>query len=140
MKQTLTCLALAVALLMGLTLGTAATPAHAAPVTIDWVTVGNPGNANDIHGNGFGAVAYTYRISKFEITAGQYTEFLNAVAKDDPNGLYNSNIWSNDDSNVPVFVSGLTDEVSSIAAGSAHNLAIQNGAGKVSSGAVVINS
>ena len=28
-------------------------------------------------------------MGKYEVTAGQYTAFLNAVAKDDPNGLYN---------------------------------------------------
>lgn len=69
-------------------------------VTIDWVTVGNPGNALDTRyavpgfTPGFGAVPHTYRISKFEITAGQYTDFLNAVAKADPNGLYNTSMGS----------------------------------------------
>lgn len=54
------------------------------------VTVGNPGNApNTRHGSGtLGAVDYVYRIGKYEVTAGQYTEFLNAVAKADPYGLY----------------------------------------------------
>lgn len=66
------------------------TAAHA--VTIDLVTVGNPGNAADTRYEpiGVGAVGYVYEIGKYEITAGQYTEFLNAVAKDDPNGLYNT--------------------------------------------------
>lgn len=70
--------------------------AAAQAVTIDWVTVGNPGNAPDTRydATGFGAVPHTYRISKFEITAGQYTEFLNAVAKADPNGLYNTSMGS----------------------------------------------
>jgi sulfatase modifying factor 1 len=64
-------------------------------VTIDWVTVGNPGNEVDTrysdfnHRDGFGEVDYTYRIGKYEVTAGQYTEFLNAVAADDIFGLYN---------------------------------------------------
>jgi hypothetical protein len=38
---------------------------------------------------GVGSVPYNYRIGKCEATAGQYAEFLNAVAKDDPNELYN---------------------------------------------------
>ncbi len=54
-----------------------------------FVTVGNPGNAAD-PGSGYGAVDYTYRIGKFEVTAGQYTEFLNAVAAEDTYGLYNT--------------------------------------------------
>ena len=40
----------------------------------------------------FGSVAYDYRIGKYEVTAGQYTEFLNAVAKTDTYGLYNTNM------------------------------------------------
>jgi formylglycine-generating enzyme required for sulfatase activity len=61
-------------------------------VTIETVPVGNPGNVADTRYNatGFGSVDYRYRIGKYEVTAGQYTEFLNAVAKDDPNGLYNT--------------------------------------------------
>jgi sulfatase modifying factor 1 len=63
-------------------------------VTIDMVTVGNPGNAPDTRYNSIavGSVGYTYEIGKYEVTAGQYTEFLNAVAKADPNGLYNTNM------------------------------------------------
>ena len=49
-------------------------------VVIETVPVGNPGNANDIHGDGYGGVGYVYNIGMFEVTAGQYTEFLNAVA------------------------------------------------------------
>jgi hypothetical protein len=69
-------------------------------VTIDWVTVGNPGNAPDAEvmldgTTGYGSVDHAYRIGKYEVTAGQYTEFLNAVAASDPNGLYNKDMWSN---------------------------------------------
>ena len=65
-------------------------PTLTSAVTIDMVTVGNPGNAGDVQSQGtFGAVGYNYRIGKYEVTAGQYTEFLNAVADADPNGLYN---------------------------------------------------
>ncbi|MCX6872206.1 MAG: SUMF1/EgtB/PvdO family nonheme iron enzyme [Verrucomicrobia bacterium] len=56
-------------------------------VSIDFVTVGNPGNWAD--GSGYGSVGYAYRISKNETTISQYAEFLNAVAKSDPYGLYN---------------------------------------------------
>ena len=67
-----------------------------AEVVIDWVTVGNPGNGPDERYGGYGAVDYTYRIGKYELTAGLYTEFLNAVAKTDTYGLYNPNMWSVD--------------------------------------------
>ena len=63
-----------------------------ADVVIDTVAVGNPGNAYDTHGDGYGGVDYVYNISKFETTAGQYTEFLNAVAADDTYGLYNESM------------------------------------------------
>jgi len=54
----------------------------------EWVTVGDAGNAPDK--TGFGAVAYEFQISKFEVTVGQYAEFLNAVAaKGDPHALWN---------------------------------------------------
>jgi sulfatase modifying factor 1 len=65
---------------------------HMAPglTSVDFVTVGNPGNAPDTRYNSMsvGSVNYAYQIGKYEVTAGQYTEFLNAVAKSDPNGLY----------------------------------------------------
>ena len=64
-------------------------------VVIDTVAVGNPGNANDTHGDGYGGVDYVYRIGKYEVTAGQYTEFLNAVAATDTYGLYNPSMDSN---------------------------------------------
>ena len=69
--------------------------AFANPVTVDWVTVGDAGNADDTHGDGYGGVAYEYRIGKYEITAGQYTEFLNAVADTDTYLLYNTFMTSN---------------------------------------------
>jgi sulfatase modifying factor 1 len=63
---------------------TAAVAAQA--VTIDLVPVGNPGNAPDTvvmndGTTGYGEVDYPYQIGKFEITAGQYVAFLNAVAR-----------------------------------------------------------
>ncbi len=85
-----------------------ATAAQAADVTFDWATIGSPGNAGELSGVSpggigigrgviVGAVAYTYRISKTEVTNAQYTEFLNAV---DPNGnnplgLFNSAMTDN---------------------------------------------
>lgn len=63
------------------------TPATAA-VNIDYVAVGNAGNAADI--TGYGDVAHDYRISKYEVTIGQYTEFLAAKAITDSHELYNS--------------------------------------------------
>jgi len=49
-----------------------------------------------LHGDRIcGAVDYDYKIGKFEFTAGQYTEFLNAVAATDPHGLYNTGMWTN---------------------------------------------
>ena len=67
-----------------------------AGITIDMVTIGNPGNAPDTRYEtpGYGGVAYTYRIGKTEVTAGQYTEFLNAVAAEDAYDLYNDGMWS----------------------------------------------
>jgi formylglycine-generating enzyme required for sulfatase activity len=55
--------------------------------SLETVPVGNPGNAVDI--TGYGPVAYSYSIGKYDVTAGQYTAFLNAVAKTDTYGLYN---------------------------------------------------
>ena len=67
----------------------------AASVTIDYVSVGNAGNAADPNTESlYGAVAYAYRIGKYEVTNAQYGAFLNAV---DPgganaNGVYNSSM------------------------------------------------
>jgi sulfatase modifying factor 1 len=67
-----------------------AAPTHA--VTIDWVTVGDAGNAADI--TGYGAVNNEYRIGKYEVTIQQYTDFLNAVAQTDTYSLYNTSMAS----------------------------------------------
>ncbi len=68
-----------------------------AEVTIETVPVGNPGNPDDTHGDGYGGVDYFYNIGKFEVTAGQYAEFLNAVATiEDTYGLYNTDMWADD--------------------------------------------
>ena len=64
-----------------------------AQVTMDWVTVGNAGNAAD-QTTGFGSVDYEYRIGTYEVTNAQYAAFLNSVAASDPNSLYSSSMGS----------------------------------------------
>jgi formylglycine-generating enzyme required for sulfatase activity len=71
-------------------MGFAATSVHA--ITIDWVTVSDPGNAAD--DTTYGAVADEFQIMKFEFTNSQYTEFLNSVAATDTYSLYNTNMGS----------------------------------------------
>jgi len=67
------------------------------------VPVGNAGNTGELSGasaGGFGpdricgVVDYKYNIGKYEVTAEQYTAFLNAVGKTDPYGLYSTAMWS----------------------------------------------
>jgi formylglycine-generating enzyme len=64
--------------------------------SLEFVTVGNPGNSPDTRFEtpGYGAVDYVYQIGQFEITAGQYTVFLNSVAGVDTHGLYNTSMWT----------------------------------------------
>jgi sulfatase modifying factor 1 len=66
----------------------------ALPATIETVPVGNPHNPPDtrFNGAGFGAVAYPYRIGKYEVTCAQYAEFLNAV---DPSGANTLGLFHN---------------------------------------------
>ena len=56
--------------------------------SLQWVNVTDPGNSAD-PATGYGAVSQTYRIGKYDVTAAQYCEYLNAVAKTDTYGLYN---------------------------------------------------
>jgi len=83
---------LATAALVALLLATITAPARA--VTIDWVTVGDPGNTAD--DTTYGAVADAFRIMKFEWTNSQYVDFLNAVDPDgdNPQRIYNTNMGS----------------------------------------------
>lgn len=62
-----------------------------ADLVFEWATVGNPGNAVD-PATGFGRVDYTYRISAYEVTIGQYAEFLNAVGAMDVVGLWDTHL------------------------------------------------
>ncbi len=72
-------------------------------VTIATVPVGNAGNAGELSGAGAGgygpdritgSVSYNYNIGKYEVTAAQYKDFLNAVAQTDTYGLYDTNMWN----------------------------------------------
>jgi sulfatase modifying factor 1 len=61
---------------------------------LETVRVGNAGNAADTQvmydgTTGYGSVSYNYNIGKYEVTAAQYTEFLNAKAKTGQYALYN---------------------------------------------------
>jgi formylglycine-generating enzyme required for sulfatase activity len=77
-----------------------------ATITIDTVPVGDADNPND-PATGFGGVSNTYNIGKYEVTIGQYTAFLNAVAATDTYGLYNSNMATN------LNIAGISQSVSS---------------------------
>ena len=61
---------------------------------IQWVTVGDPGNAADAAHGGYGAVATSFQIMKYEFTNQQYADFLNSVAATDTYSLYNSSMGS----------------------------------------------
>jgi formylglycine-generating enzyme required for sulfatase activity len=64
-----------------------------AGITYETAVVGDPGNPND--STGYGAVSYLYEIGKYDVTIGQYTTFLNAVAKTDTYQLYNTFMGTN---------------------------------------------
>jgi formylglycine-generating enzyme len=81
----------------GVLSGVCVTQAQGAPgLVIETVTVGNPGNTGQTQQfqGIFGAVDYVYSIGKYEVTAGQYAAFLNAVAATDPYALYHVNMWT----------------------------------------------
>jgi formylglycine-generating enzyme required for sulfatase activity len=67
-----------------------------AAVNIETVPVANTDNTPDTRYEtpGYGAVDYEFNIGTYEVTAGQYTAFLNAVAVTDTYGLYNTDMWS----------------------------------------------
>jgi formylglycine-generating enzyme required for sulfatase activity len=64
-----------------------------ATVSIDWVTVGNAGNAAD-PSTGYGAVDHAYNIGTYEVTNAQYVEFLNAKGSANSYGIYNASMAS----------------------------------------------
>ena len=67
-------------------------------ITINTVPVGNVNNPADTTvmttdgTSGYGSVAYNYRIGTTEVTVGQHSAFLNAVAATDTYGLYDTNM------------------------------------------------
>ena len=61
---------------------------------IEWVTVGDPGNTADTDPAGYGAVAASFQIMKYEFTNQQYTEFLTSVAATDTYSLYDASMGS----------------------------------------------
>jgi sulfatase modifying factor 1 len=66
-----------------------------AAVTIEYVRVGDAGNAADPQtGSLYGAVSYEYQIGKYEVTNAQYAEFLNNVAATDTFGLFSASMAS----------------------------------------------
>ncbi len=76
-----------------------------AAVTIETVHIGDPDNAGEWSGASYdgygpnricGAVGYAYDIGKYEVTAGQYTAFLNAVGGVDTYALYNTTMSQTD--------------------------------------------
>ena len=84
------------AALTGLMLASLTLPnTHA--VTIDMVTVGDPGNTADTAPAGYGAVATSFQIMKYEWTNSQYVDFLNSVDANgtNPNSVYNESMGSN---------------------------------------------
>ena len=76
-----------------------------AVVTIDYVSIGDAGNAADTADGDsntpgvqrYGAVAYAYNIGKYEVTNTQYVEFLNAKGASNSAGIFNGTMgaWSN---------------------------------------------
>ncbi len=61
--------------------------------SLQFVPVGDPGNAVDpANGGHYGSVGYAYQMGEYDVTVGQYVQFLNAVAATDTYGLYNGNM------------------------------------------------
>ena len=63
--------------------------------SLQFVTVGNPNNSPDTTvmddgTSGYGSVPYSYQMGKYDVTVGQYCQFLNAVAQTDTYGLYSN--------------------------------------------------
>jgi formylglycine-generating enzyme required for sulfatase activity len=75
-------------------------PSSAWAITIDWVTVGGPPNAADTADGdiitpgvqNFGAVDYSYRLGKYDVTWSQYVAFLNS---NDPTGANLLGLYDN---------------------------------------------
>lgn len=64
--------------------------------SLETLLVGDQGNAADTRyvTPGYGSVGYAYSIGRYEVTAGQYCQFLNAVARTDTYNLYHQLMWT----------------------------------------------
>jgi autotransporter-associated beta strand protein len=80
---------LAASVFSGIALASIGVGSLAAAAVPAMVPVGNKGNPSD--STGYGSVAYDYRIGAYEVTVGEYVDFLNAAAKTDPYGLFSGN-------------------------------------------------
>jgi hypothetical protein len=102
-------LALALAGLAGSAL---AGPAMLMPVTIDYATVGNPGNValNTGTYGPRGSVSETFNIAKYETSNADYVKFLNTVdpSGTNPNSIYNAAMTS-DATNGGILNTGTVD-------------------------------
>lgn len=78
------------ALLVTIASAALVTPAFAV-VNIDYVTVGNTGNAAD-PATLYGAVSYAYNIGKYEVTNSQYAGFLNSKGASNAGAIFNSSM------------------------------------------------
>ena len=65
-----------------------------AAVTIETVPIPGDGHSDNDPATGrlYGGVTHDYRMGKYDVTIGQYVEFLNSVAANDTYGLYNSSM------------------------------------------------
>jgi formylglycine-generating enzyme len=67
--------------------------------TVPVLNINNPGALSGAGAGGVGptrvcgSVGYMYNIGRYEVTAGQYCEFLNKVAGVDTYGLFSVNMW-----------------------------------------------
>ena len=77
--------------------------------------MGDPGNVANT--DGYGSVAYAYQIGEYDVTVGQYVQFLNAVAKTDTYGVYNSGM-AGDYPTISITQSGSSGDYSYSVAGS----------------------
>jgi formylglycine-generating enzyme len=95
-------------------------------ITIATVPVGNVNNPADtvVESDGtknYGSVSYLYNIDKYDVTVGQYTSFLNAVATTgDPYGLYDS-LMATDKNSAGIAQSGSTGHFTYSVIGSANH-------------------
>ena len=73
---------------------------------IQMTNIGDPGNAPDYPYPDpwipVGSVSYTYQISTYEVSVAQYTEFLNAAAASDPNGLWRESMETGGGIGLPI--------------------------------------